>query len=170
MPTARPGWVAGGTILVLTVLADVLHDPTNDSMWRVCFLTPGFGMQNSLTFGGPMSINTTIITGYWPHHTAGRLVETLYCRQHAKDRDRFMESNIELWMLHWVEIRALAHISCISYAPRCCGWSVFPVWRGGRGRQVLIHTRRSAAIDLLLSARLVVFTIQNRVTTMLLLV
>ena len=59
----RPAWAASPLVLALMVLADVLNASTNRSHWRVCLIAPCFGLQNSMTFGGPMAINTTIITG-----------------------------------------------------------------------------------------------------------
>jgi uncharacterized membrane protein YoaK (UPF0700 family) len=60
---ARPGWAASPVCMVLFLAADLLHAPTSDSKWRVCLLAPCFGVQNSLTSGGPLSVNTTVITG-----------------------------------------------------------------------------------------------------------
>ena len=59
----RPGWAASPIILLLMCVTDLLHGPTSNNHWRVCLIAPCFGMQNSFTFGGPMAINTTIITG-----------------------------------------------------------------------------------------------------------
>ena len=60
---ARPGLAASPVCVSLFLIADLLHAATSDSKWRVCLLAPCFGVQNSLTFGGPLSVNTTIITG-----------------------------------------------------------------------------------------------------------
>ena len=60
---ARPGLAASPVCVSLFLIADLLHAATSDSKWRVCLLAPCFGAQNSLTFGGPLSVNTTIITG-----------------------------------------------------------------------------------------------------------
>jgi uncharacterized membrane protein YoaK (UPF0700 family) len=60
---SRPGWAASPICMALFLTSDLLHAPTADSKWRVCLLAPCFGMQNSITFGGPMAVNTTIITG-----------------------------------------------------------------------------------------------------------
>ena len=60
---ARPGWAASLVCVALFLMADILDGPTSGSKWRVCLLAPCFGMQNSLSFGGPLAVNTTIITG-----------------------------------------------------------------------------------------------------------
>lgn len=58
-----PAWACCPVCLTLLVLSDTLHDPTDDSNWRVLLIAPAFALQNSLTFGGPMAVHTTIITG-----------------------------------------------------------------------------------------------------------
>ena len=60
---ARPGWAASPVCMALFLATDLLHAPTSDSKWRACLLAPCFGVQNSLTFGGPLKVNTAIITG-----------------------------------------------------------------------------------------------------------
>eukprot|EP00929_Paragymnodinium_shiwhaense_P067193 TRINITY_DN33825_c0_g1_i1.p1 TRINITY_DN33825_c0_g1~~TRINITY_DN33825_c0_g1_i1.p1 ORF type:complete len:284 (+),score=66.29 TRINITY_DN33825_c0_g1_i1:92-943(+) len=49
--------------LGLNILAEVLNQIFGNDKWQVCVLAPTFGIQNSLTFGGAMQTNTTIITG-----------------------------------------------------------------------------------------------------------
>merc|ERR1712125_90901 len=47
----------------MNVLSDILFKFEGNNRWHVCLLSPTFGIQNSLTFGGSMATNTTIITG-----------------------------------------------------------------------------------------------------------
>jgi uncharacterized membrane protein YoaK (UPF0700 family) len=71
--------------MALFLAADLLHAPTAGSKWRVCLLAPCFGVQNSITFGGPMAVNTTIITGnmakigdaLWKMCAEGRVIAPL---------------------------------------------------------------------------------------------
>lgn len=59
----RTGRVAAVVCFTLVLASDILYDAFKGDKWQVCLLAPAFGIQNSLTFGGPMEINTTIITG-----------------------------------------------------------------------------------------------------------
>lgn len=59
----RIGFILAPLCLVLNILSDVLFKFGGNNRWQVCLLTPTFGIQNSLTFGGSMATNTTIITG-----------------------------------------------------------------------------------------------------------
>lgn len=59
----RVGMLLAPFCLGMNILSDVLFRFVGDSRWQVCLLAPTFGIQNSMTFGGEMATNTTIITG-----------------------------------------------------------------------------------------------------------
>jgi uncharacterized membrane protein YoaK (UPF0700 family) len=59
----RPGYVAAPICMALILVCDIMGVYVSDSKWRICLISPCFGIQNSLTFGGPMAVNTSIITG-----------------------------------------------------------------------------------------------------------
>mmetsp|Transcript_10262 Transcript_10262/g.18954 ORF Transcript_10262/g.18954 Transcript_10262/m.18954 type:complete len:269 (-) Transcript_10262:392-1198(-) len=64
----KAGMILAPCCLALNVLSDVLFklsdvDDLKATRWQVCLLSPTFGIQNSLSFGGSMAVNTTIITG-----------------------------------------------------------------------------------------------------------
>jgi len=59
----RVGVLSAPVCLSLFILSEVLNQIVGNNKWQVCILAPTFGIQNSLTFGGGLQTNTTIITG-----------------------------------------------------------------------------------------------------------
>lgn len=59
----RTGCTAAPVCLLLVLACELCNQVWGNNRWQVCVLAPTFGIQNSLTFGGAMETNTTIITG-----------------------------------------------------------------------------------------------------------
>jgi len=59
----RAGTLAAPLCLFLVVACETVNCFWPENRWQVCILAPMFGIQNSLTFFGPLAANTTMITG-----------------------------------------------------------------------------------------------------------